>query len=161
MFSILTLSRISKNIFQPLNSNSYIITKVKHIHVKSIHQLYNTGVKSSILTSIKHFTQISSPCIRSTPSRHSFQWLYWIGNCIGRRGVHTSKALCKQHGRTQNHKIKSSMYYMSAVGVFVIGMSYAAVPLYRIFCQVRVNKIFFYLGFCNSDQFNMFKTNSI
>lgn len=32
---------------------------------------------------------------------------------------------------------KSTLYYLSAIGVFAVGLSYAAVPLYRIFCQVR------------------------
>lgn len=31
---------------------------------------------------------------------------------------------------------KSTLYYLAALGVFTAGMSYAAVPLYRIFCQV-------------------------
>lgn len=36
----------------------------------------------------------------------------------------------------QKHKIKSTLNYMIAVGVMTVGLSYAAVPLYRIFCQV-------------------------
>lgn len=32
-------------------------------------------------------------------------------------------------------KSKSTLYYLSAAGVLAVGMSYAAVPLYRIFCQ--------------------------
>ncbi|PZC78287.1 cytochrome c oxidase assembly protein COX11, mitochondrial [Helicoverpa armigera] len=35
----------------------------------------------------------------------------------------------------QKHKIKSTLNYMIAVGVMTVGLSYAAVPLYRIFCQ--------------------------
>lgn len=30
---------------------------------------------------------------------------------------------------------KSTLFYIAAVGVLVLGLSYAAVPLYRIFCQ--------------------------
>uniref|UniRef100_A0A1B6EVV3 Cytochrome c oxidase assembly protein COX11, mitochondrial n=1 Tax=Cuerna arida TaxID=1464854 RepID=A0A1B6EVV3_9HEMI len=30
---------------------------------------------------------------------------------------------------------RSTLYYLTAAGVFAVGMSYAAVPLYRIFCQ--------------------------
>lgn len=36
----------------------------------------------------------------------------------------------------QKHKIRSTLNYMIAVGVMTVGLSYAAVPLYRIFCQV-------------------------
>ena len=32
---------------------------------------------------------------------------------------------------------KSTLYYIAALGVATLGLSYAAVPLYRIFCQVR------------------------
>ncbi|XP_026733868.1 cytochrome c oxidase assembly protein COX11, mitochondrial [Trichoplusia ni] len=35
----------------------------------------------------------------------------------------------------QKHKIRSTLNYMIAVGVMTVGLSYAAVPLYRIFCQ--------------------------
>lgn len=35
----------------------------------------------------------------------------------------------------QRHKIRSTLNYMVAVGVMTVGLSYAAVPLYRIFCQ--------------------------
>lgn len=36
----------------------------------------------------------------------------------------------------RNFKARSTLYYIGALGVFAVGMSYAAVPLYRIFCQV-------------------------
>lgn len=32
-------------------------------------------------------------------------------------------------------KIKSTLYYVTATGIVVVGLSYAAVPLYRMFCQ--------------------------
>lgn len=31
---------------------------------------------------------------------------------------------------------RSTLYYIAAAGVLALGLSYAAVPLYRIFCQV-------------------------
>ncbi|CAG9771057.1 unnamed protein product [Ceutorhynchus assimilis] len=38
--------------------------------------------------------------------------------------------------RQANKKgIRTSLYYITAAGIFTIGMSYAAVPLYRMFCQ--------------------------
>ncbi|KAF2352279.1 Cytochrome c oxidase assembly protein CtaG/Cox11, partial [Trinorchestia longiramus] len=36
---------------------------------------------------------------------------------------------------TQAKDLRSTLYYVAAVGVLVFGLSYAAVPLYRIFCQ--------------------------
>ncbi|KAL5290496.1 COX11 family protein [Megaselia abdita] len=35
----------------------------------------------------------------------------------------------------QNTRIKSTLYYVTAAGVLIGGFSYAAVPLYRMFCQ--------------------------
>lgn len=45
-------------------------------------------------------------------------------------------------------KIKSTLYYVSAAGVLTVGLSYAAVPLYRMFCQVSFplnNANFYYI----------------
>lgn len=36
----------------------------------------------------------------------------------------------------QSTRIKSTLYYVTAAGVLIGGFSYAAVPLYRMFCQV-------------------------
>ncbi len=36
----------------------------------------------------------------------------------------------------RNLRRRSTVYYLSALGVLVVGASYAAVPMYRIFCQV-------------------------
>lgn len=35
----------------------------------------------------------------------------------------------------QKLNIKSTLYYITAAGVLTVGLSYAAVPLYRMFCQ--------------------------
>ncbi|XP_062555146.1 cytochrome c oxidase assembly protein COX11, mitochondrial [Armigeres subalbatus] len=35
----------------------------------------------------------------------------------------------------RRRKIRSTIYYAAAAGVLTVGMSYAAVPLYRMFCQ--------------------------
>lgn len=36
----------------------------------------------------------------------------------------------------QKRNLKSTLYYVTAGGVLIVGLSYAAVPLYRMFCQV-------------------------
>ncbi|XP_032520467.1 cytochrome c oxidase assembly protein COX11, mitochondrial [Danaus plexippus] len=38
-------------------------------------------------------------------------------------------------GAHEQKKIRSTLNYMIALGVMTVGLSYAAVPLYRIFCQ--------------------------
>ncbi|XP_072385295.1 cytochrome c oxidase assembly protein COX11, mitochondrial [Diabrotica undecimpunctata] len=36
---------------------------------------------------------------------------------------------------TKKRGIRSTLYYVTAAGVVTVGLSYAAVPLYRLFCQ--------------------------
>lgn len=50
------------------------------------------------------------------------------------RQFHKSPRL-NQKDTTRNKKIRSTLYYVSAAGVLTVGLSYAAVPLYRMFCQ--------------------------
>ena len=38
--------------------------------------------------------------------------------------------------KSTDERNQSALLYISAVGVFMIGMGYAGVPLYRMFCQV-------------------------
>ncbi|XP_017783557.1 PREDICTED: cytochrome c oxidase assembly protein COX11, mitochondrial [Nicrophorus vespilloides] len=52
---------------------------------------------------------------------------------------HTSVRLNQLHNTSDKqslkHKIRSTVYYVTAAGVLTVGLSYAAVPLYRMFCQ--------------------------
>lgn len=54
-----------------------------------------------------------------------------------RSNIHMSSKLCKQvpPEELKNKRIRSTLYYMAATGIVTVGMSYAAVPLYRMFCQ--------------------------
>lgn len=57
-----------------------------------------------------------------------------------KNGFHTNTGrFLKQNLNTfeesRRKKIKSTLYYVTAAGIIVVGLSYAAVPLYRIFCQ--------------------------
>lgn len=38
-------------------------------------------------------------------------------------------------GEAHRKRIRSTLYYFTAFGIVTVGMSYAAVPLYRMFCQ--------------------------
>lgn len=44
-------------------------------------------------------------------------------------------------GEAARKRQKSTLYYLTAGGIFVAGASYAAVPLYRMFCQVSNSTI--------------------
>lgn len=57
----------------------------------------------------------------------------------GIRNISTSvsKNLMKEyHNPEQKKRLRSTALYMTGLGILVAGLSYAAVPLYRIFCQV-------------------------
>lgn len=41
----------------------------------------------------------------------------------------------KGYDAERKFKIRSTVYYVAAAGVLTVGLSYAAVPLYRMFCQ--------------------------
>ncbi|XP_044269123.1 cytochrome c oxidase assembly protein COX11, mitochondrial [Tribolium madens] len=41
----------------------------------------------------------------------------------------------KNSNEAQKKRIRSTLYYVTAAGVVTAGLSYAAVPLYRLFCQ--------------------------
>ena len=43
-----------------------------------------------------------------------------------------------QGGRSPPSDNKTVLIYITATGVFMLGLAYAGVPLYRMFCQVRV-----------------------
>lgn len=48
---------------------------------------------------------------------------------------HTSNVLRRQSAKLYDKGAQSLLYYLTAGGVFIAGLSYAAVPMYRIFCQ--------------------------
>lgn len=51
---------------------------------------------------------------------------------------HTTVWLKKQAPNTYDKGARTILYYLTAGGVLIGGLSYAAVPMYRIFCQVSV-----------------------
>lgn len=54
------------------------------------------------------------------------------------RQIHTSvlKNLMKNHSDASfQKKLRSTTLYWTGIGVLVVGLSYSAVPLYRMFCQ--------------------------
>jgi len=64
------------------------------------------------------------------------------------------RSFCTSRYRNSNksgyqggEKNRSTVYYVVALGVLVGGLSYAAVPLYRIFCQVEFNFVNYLQGF--------------
>lgn len=57
-------------------------------------------------------------------------------SCIQRFHTSVSRTLMREHQDLEQRKrIRNTALYWSGIGIFVVGLSYAAVPLYRIFCQ--------------------------
>lgn len=68
-------------------------------------------------------------------SRTFFNKLFY-NKCTN--NIHTSikyKQKIDKPNEGQAKGIRSTLYYMAAAGVVTVGLSYAAVPLYRMFCQ--------------------------
>lgn len=58
------------------------------------------------------------------------------GSACARSGLLLRRWL-SDRGRKYYTANKNTSVYLAAVAVFVLGLSYAAVPLYRLYCQVR------------------------
>lgn len=66
--------------------------------------------------------------------RHSCSWRY------ARSHFHIKRSHSTNSNAEQKKRIRSTVYYMSSIGVMTVGLSYAAVPLYKMFCQVSTLK---------------------
>ncbi|KAM0727081.1 Cytochrome c oxidase assembly protein COX11, mitochondrial [Formica fusca] len=56
--------------------------------------------------------------------------------CVRQIYTNVSRNLMKDHSDTSFQKrIRSTTLYWTGVGVLIVGLSYSAVPLYRMFCQ--------------------------
>lgn len=62
----------------------------------------------------------------------------------------------------QKKNIRSTVYYLSSLGVLTVGLSYAAVPLYKMFCQVSTFPIKYgvYLSTCNINELQFGKISA-
>ncbi|XP_025411455.1 cytochrome c oxidase assembly protein COX11, mitochondrial [Sipha flava] len=49
--------------------------------------------------------------------------------------LHTKHSHSTNSNDEQKKRIRSTVYYLSSMGVLTVGLSYAAVPLYKMFCQ--------------------------
>lgn len=61
---------------------------------------------------------------------------YLFNSNLATRPLETNVRFFSRQSGSPKSKLKSTVYYVAALGVLTVGLSYAAVPLYRIFCQV-------------------------
>lgn len=72
------------------------------------------------------------------PREMYFNFCQRLTRTYGRQ-IYTSvsRNLMKQYAdNTFEKKLRSTAFYWTGLGILVVGMSYSAVPLYRMFCQV-------------------------
>ncbi|CAH1170238.1 unnamed protein product [Phaedon cochleariae] len=81
---------------------------------------------------LKLLLQLTKNSLANGPSPNVFNNLKCI-NCSRSRSFSKKVADHINEGRKRN--IRSTLYYVTAAGVVTVGLSYAAVPLYRMFCQ--------------------------
>lgn len=80
---------------------------------------------TNIATKFKKIENIKNHCKKFNFTKYFFHT----------NGGRFSKPNLSSFEETQRNKNKSTLYYVTAAGVLVVGLSYAAVPLYRMFCQ--------------------------
>lgn len=101
--------------------------------------------QSSWLSSNQNYFYINSSK-RETNSKHTHVLnktclcLYSPSNfplILGSKSLHlTSSCLNQNHQKSHSYNVRTTVMYVTALLVLVGGISYAAVPLYRMFCQV-------------------------
>lgn len=58
-----------------------------------------------------------------------------VGLLYGRKCYINHSSNNFKDAETRTKRIRSTLYYVTAAGIVTAGLSYAAVPLYRLFCQ--------------------------
>jgi hypothetical protein len=107
----------------------------KHLHI--FPKLDDVMIRVVTLTS-RLTSRLANPAFyRPTNSQwftnkdvHKVSWFV--------RSFTNSRYRNNKTGYQGGEKNRSTVYYVVALGVLVGGMSYAAVPLYRLFCQVKL-----------------------
>lgn len=107
----------------------HFVASVVPKYLSYITRAHNTYISSHLLTSTRGLVS----------RRRVFESLEQIKkfHCGRYNKLYSNHANKNQSSR----KGKSTVYYVVALGVLVGGLSYAAVPLYRLFCQVCLEQI--------------------
>ena len=126
---------------------------------RSVHDFYSQC--SSPLT-LKSFSSISLSCTRKSTRFCSRKWsslpksknsllLLTSHSRAGSNLLRSKSSFSTGYRRDQggNHANRRTVIYTVAIAVGVVGLTYAAVPLYRLFCQVDTNDITSQCALCN------------
>ena len=103
---------------------------------------YHPIKKTFKLNCLHHYTSSPSPLLlASSQTRTAHNCMFVAGNLLTRlRQSFTlpiTRGYTTRHGPTSqwSRANRSTITYMVAIAIAVVGLSYAAVPLYRLFCQ--------------------------
>lgn len=111
--------------FRSVSYRNVISLKTSFIHVP----VRDVSLVPRVLTNImicNKWSKKNSPLIERSPV--NYQYLY----CHG-----VVKRYYTTRGTGRSRSNRSTLVYSTAVAIVVLGLSYAAVPLYRMFCQVN------------------------
>jgi hypothetical protein len=72
---------------------------------------------------------------------NAFRNNYLLCSALPRQTPKVLQNVIFRGAHEQKRNIRSTLNYMVALGVMTVGLSYAAVPLYRIFCQVSTDNL--------------------
>ena len=85
-----------------------------------------SAIKTMTCLIWKEGSSFSSSCKNIAPMRKTLQLMA----VRTKSGVPPSKA--------ESNRNKTVTLYVLSIGIFMVGMSYAGVPLYKLFCQVII-----------------------
>ena len=137
---------------------SYLSNKDIKLFVVFLHELFLLSLSRSVhdfysqcnsLLTLKWYTAISLSCTRKSTQFCSRKWsslpksknsllLLTSHSRAGSNLLRSKSFFSTGYRRDQggNHANRRTVIYTVAVAVGVVGLTYAAVPLYRLFCQV-------------------------
>lgn len=124
----------TQNFYSYLKYSSQIIVKFKTI--KEIGSYSNFNLFYPLKFTLKHFSIFSRQNVLFHSPKPYLGQIYKNFSTSQNSNQFANKN--SKIVSSLKYKKRSTLYYIIAIGVLTVGLSYAAVPLYRIFCQVRI-----------------------
>jgi hypothetical protein len=84
--------------------------------------------------SCRHLSKVA--CVHDVTARVQHFAKFHFRSTMFRSSKHEQNTRESAAWAERQKKLRSTVYYVVATAVLTVGLSYAAVPLYRMFCQV-------------------------
>ena len=78
-----------------------------------------------------------SPCVKCLLQTNNGRSYSWTGRFYCRRFISNKRSSLNSSQTGFAQRNRTTVIYVISLAVAVVGFSYAAVPLYRLYCQVR------------------------